>query len=385
MSTFIDIHVLQSVPPSCLNRDDTGSPKSAVYGGVPRARVSSQSWKRAVRLDFRDHVDPKEMGRRTKRVVEDLERAILSQADDLADSARDLAEKAFTEAGIKVTTPKSKKTDPEDGPSRPAESGYLLFLSAAQLDNLAETIIRIVREEGEGGLKAHKKDLKAILKQDNSIDIALFGRMVADDTDLNVDASCQVAHALSTHATAPEFDFFTAVDDAKDAAEGEDAGAGMMGTVEFNSSTLYRFATINVDGLHHNLGSADATIAAVRQFTQSFIRSMPTGKINTFANRTLPAVIVISLRDDQPVSWVGAFEEPVRKQDGGFIQPSVKKMMEHGADIDAAYGHGAVSQWATALAPYADAVSSVVPIAPLDSMLDGLMAEVAQLVSSESK
>ncbi len=389
MSTYVDIHILQSVPPSCLNRDDTGSPKSAVYGGVPRARVSSQSWKRAVRVDFARHVDKRAMGRRTKRVVEELAAALLREAEksqDIPEAVREdpyaLAEAAFTAAGIKVTEPKRKKNDSKDAPARAAESGYLLFLSSAQISNLAEQIVRIVRDEGTNAISAHKKELKAALKQDNSIDLALFGRMVADDTDLNVDASCQVAHALSTHAVTPEFDFFTAVDDAKPSDEG-DSGAGMMGTVEFNSATLYRYATINVNALQENLGSFEGTSVAVRQFVESFIRSMPTGKINTFANRTLPEVVVLSVRDDQPVSWVGAFEQAVRERGEGVVKPSIEALVTRGKAIDEMYGHDAVAQWASALPQYADTVARIADIAPLPSIIGSMVEAVSARMPEE--
>jgi len=389
MSTYVDIHILQSVPPSCLNRDDTGSPKSGIYGGVARARVSSQSWKRAVRLDFGTHMDSSAMGRRTKRVVEELAAALVDRADgsqDVPDAVREdpygLAEAAFTAAGIKVSEPKRRRNDPEDAPARAAESGYLLFLSAAQIANVAEQILQIVQADGVDAVAAHKKDLKAALKQDNSIDVALFGRMVADDTDLNVDASCQVAHALSTHAVTSEFDFFTAVDDAKPSDEG-DAGAGMMGTVEFNSATLYRYATINVDALHHNLGSSEATVAAVRQFVDSFIRSMPTGKINTFANRTLPEAVVLTLRDDQPVSWVGAFERPVREHGDGIVRPSVEALVTQGAALDEMYGHDALARWASALPQYADTVTRIADVVPLPAAVDALVEAVSARVPEE--
>lgn len=389
MSTYVDIHILQSVPPSCLNRDDTGSPKSAVYGGVPRARVSSQSWKRAVRLDFRDHVDEGAMGRRTKRVVEELADALNALAerdpsvpDEVREKPAALAEAAFTAAGIKVTEPKRKKNEAEDAPARAAESGYLLFLSAAQIRNVAERVVEIVRADGAQAIGSHKKELKAALKQDNSLDVALFGRMVADDTDLNVDAACQVAHALSTHTVTSEFDFFTAVDDAKSIEEG-DAGAGMMGTVEFNSATLYRFATINVDALKANLGDRRSTVEAVRQFVESFVRSMPTGKINTFANRTLPEVVVVSLRDDQPVSWVGAFERPIDAVGVGVVEPSVKAMVATATGIDDTYGHPALHRWATALPQFRDRVSAIADVAPLPATVDSIVAAVADRLVEE--
>ena len=328
MSTYVDIHIIQSLPPSCVNRDDSGSPKSAVYGGVRRLRVSSQSWKRATRLYFNDLLDAKDVGVRTKRVVEVLAERITEDAPELADAAAELAEKVFAAARIKLAPPRGKKDAPQ-------ESGYLLFLSTSQIERLAGLAIASAR--GGGALDA--KTVKKIFKEAHAVDIALFGRMVADDTDLNVDAACQVAHAISTHAAENEYDFFTAVDDEKNRSEEEDAGAGMMGTVEFSSATMYRYATVNLDMLVENLGDGDAALRALEVFIKGFCLSMPTGKQNTFANRTLPEAVVVSVRDDQPVSLVGAFEKPIRTNEAdGYLARSVGALAEHARAIEDNYG-----------------------------------------------
>lgn len=328
MSTYVDIHIIQSLPPSCVNRDDSGSPKSAVYGGVRRLRVSSQSWKRATRLYFNDLLDAKDVGVRTKRVVEVLAERITEDAPELADAAAELAEKVFAAARIKLAPPRGKKDAPQ-------ESGYLLFLSTSQIERLAGLAIASARD----GETLDAKTVKKIFKEAHAVDIALFGRMVADDTDLNVDAACQVAHAISTHAAENEYDFFTAVDDDKSRSEEEDAGAGMMGTVEFSSATMYRYATVNLDMLVENLGDGDAALRALEVFIKGFCLSMPTGKQNTFANRTLPEAVVVSVRDDQPVSLVGAFEKPIRTNEAdGYLARSVGALAEHARAIEDNYG-----------------------------------------------
>lgn len=328
MSTYVDIHIIQSLPPSCVNRDDSGSPKSAVYGGVRRLRVSSQSWKRATRLYFNDLLDAKDVGVRTKRVVEVLAERITEDAPELADDAAALAEKVFAAARIKLAPPRGKKGAPQ-------ESGYLLFLSTSQIARLAELAIASARD----GEALDAKTVKRIFKEAHAVDIALFGRMVADDTDLNVDAACQVAHAISTHAAENEYDFFTAVDDDKSRSEEEDAGAGMMGTVEFSSATMYRYATVNLDMLVENLGDGDAALRALEVFIKGFCLSMPTGKQNTFANRTLPEAVVVLVRDDQPVSLVGAFEKPIRTNEAdGYLARSVGALAEHARAIGDNYG-----------------------------------------------
>ena len=328
MSTYVDIHVIQNLPPSCVNRDDSGSPKSAVYGGVRRLRVSSQSWKRATRLYFNDLLDAKDVGVRTKRVAELLAARITEDAPDLAGSATKLAEEVFKTARIKLSPPRGKK-------DAPPESGYLLFLSTSQVERLAELAIA----SAHSGEALDAKAVKKVFKEAHAVDIALFGRMVADDTDLNVDAACQVAHAISTHAAENEYDFFTAVDDEKSRSEEEDAGAGMMGTVEFSSATMYRYATVNVDLLRHNLGDSEATLRALEVFVRGFCLSMPTGKQNTFANRTLPEAVVVTVREDQPVSLVGAFEEAVPAQGAhGYVARSVEALARHAATIEDNYG-----------------------------------------------
>ena len=334
MSTYIDVHIVQNIPPSCVNRDDTGSPKSAMYGGVKRLRVSSQAWKHVTRSFFDAHLDREDLGTRTKRVVGILAKEIGRQAEDLENDAQKLAEEVFNAAKIKLSEPRAKKS--EEASKKAKESGYLLFLSNRQIAQLAEMAV----ESARSGEELDKKEVKKIFKSENSIDVALFGRMVADDADLNVDAACQVAHAISTHAAENEFDFFTAVDDDKSRAEErEDAGAGMMGTIEFSSATMYRYATVNLDLLHENLGDAEATLRALSSFIEAFVKTMPTGKQNTFANRTLPSMVVVQVRDDQPVSLVGAFERPVLKSDTeGFVAKSVRKLVEHEKQLEEAFG-----------------------------------------------
>lgn len=297
---YIDLHVLETVPPSCVNRDDTGSPKTAVYGGVVRARVSSQCWKKAVRDEFRQMFPTEEVGVRTKCVHELLTQAIWAR--NLALKADKLAEEALKAAGISLKD--ENKT------------GALFFISPSQIDALAEL--------AASGEKLEKKACQAALKVRPAVDVALFGRMVADDPSLNFDAAAQVAHAISTHAVHNEYDYFTAVDDC---APEDNAGAGHLGTVEFNSSTLYRYATVNVVELEKNLGSS--TPRAVRAFVEAFIRSMPTGKQNTFANGVLPNAVYVTFRHDQPINLVGAFEKPVYAGKEGYVDPSLKAFVKH--------------------------------------------------------
>lgn len=332
MSLIVDIHALQTIPPSLINRDDTGAPKSAVFGGTPRQRVSSQSWKRAIRKFFEDNFDPEQIGDRSKRLPEKIARKLedagLEQAEAISRT-----EQLFKAAKIKTSVQKLSKKDIENGvEANPyPETGYLLFLSQHQIDR---AVSELLERDGEN-LK--KNEAQEILDTGHSVDMSMFGRMVADDAAYNVDASVQVAHALGIHASAPEFDFFTAVDDL--AEEGEETGAGMLGTVQMMSSTLYRYATVNVDSLTENLDSRENAVQATEQFIDAFIKSMPTGKINTFANQTLPELVYITVRDSRPISLVNAFESPVEATESASRREvGAQKLAEEAHNIETVYG-----------------------------------------------
>jgi CRISPR system Cascade subunit CasC len=319
---YLDFHVIQTVPPSCLNRDDTGSPKTAIYGGVQRARVSSQSWKRAVREMFKENLDEASLGVRTKKIVDLVAEKILASSECTSDEAFTRAETIINAAG--VTT-------------KDQEAKALFFMSNQQAENLAA--LALLEE------KPDKKTVQAALNKGLGIDIALFGRMVADDPSLNADASAQVAHAISTHRVDIEYDYFTAVDDR---APEDNAGAGMIGTIEFDSATLYRYATIAIHELYEQLArDVDATSRTVSEFARAFVTSMPTGKQNTFANRTPADAVLVSLRTDQPINLVGAFEEAVRlrSNESGYVKPSVVKLAEHHQKIVATFAEAPLQSW----------------------------------------
>lgn len=312
---FVDIHVQQTVPPSNLNRDDTGSPKSAIYGGVRRARVSSQAWKRATRAEFAERLQAGDLGFRTKRVIDLVVAEAGARGTDVSrDELAKRAEAALNAIGLKTEKAKDKAGTQEYLPV----TQYLVLYSRGQIEALTDVILR--------DPKPSKKDVQAALGSTHGVEVALFGRMVADNKELSVDASVQVAHALSTHAVDDESDYFTAVDDL---GRDDDAGAGMLGTIEFNSATLYRYATINVAGLNENLHSADDTARAVEAFIRDFALSMPTGKQNTFANNTLPDGVIVIVRRDRPVNLVGAFEDPVvPSPTSGIVSQSAERLVE---------------------------------------------------------
>ena len=339
---YVDFHILQTVPPSCINRDDTGSPKTAVYGGVLRARVSSQAWKHAMRAAFAENARL-DVGKRTKKVADLVKEQILPLAPD-ADADK-LAKKALENAGIKFDE-KSKKND--------TVTKALFFMSTAQAKALAELAV-------EGS--ADKKQYRDALKAAPSMDMALFGRMVADDPSLNSDAAAQVAHSISTHAVQNEYDYFTAVDDCQ--AE-DNAGAGHLGTVEYNSSTLYRYATVNVMELAGQLGAAQAA-ETVRAFGEAFLFSMPTGKQNTFANRTLPDAVYVTLREDQPVNLCGAFECAVPRSVQGYAAPSKAALAQYAQQMYSSFAEAPAQSFTVG-----SGLEELAPAQTAKAMLDAL-------------
>lgn len=322
MTTFVEIHAIQNIPPANINRDDTGAPKTATYGGVVRGRVSSQAWKRAMRDYFRMSVDPKDVGTRSKQVVKLLADAVVARSPELEPRADELAVEAFTAAKLKL----AKKSKKDEGLP---EMGYLMFFSQRQIDSIADLLVEHAHSDDLKGILTGAR-IKELMDSDHSIDIALFGRMVADAPDLNVDAACQVAHAIGVHEVVPEYDYFTAVDDVVEAAE--ETGAGMIGTVEFYSSTFYRYAVVNVDQLQLNLGDRSAVRMALEAFIRAFVVSMPTGKQNTFANGTRPSAVMVTVATGQPTSLVGAFEEPI-KDSLGYVRPAVGALAVHAGEV----------------------------------------------------
>ena len=365
---YIDIHALQTIPPSCVNRDDTGSPKTARFGGVRRARVSSQAWKKAMRDEFALLLDESEVGLRTKHAIERVADAICKKRSDInTDDARKMAEDALKATGIKA---------------KGLETEYLLFIGLLQVEALADLAL----SARETGTKISAKDAKAILNPKerptlNAIDVALFGRMVANDPTLNVDASAQVAHAIGIEEVSTEFDYFTAMDDL---APDDNAGAGMIGTVEFLSSTLYRYATLDVYHLCENLGSIKAARKAVEAFLQAFVHSMPTGKQNTFANRTMPSAVLIQLRDTQPVSLVNAFEKPVVAFGGkSTLEIASERLVAQEQRLDDAFGMAPKEAYVVCGAPGAEALASLAGgSAKLDEAIERVTGSVASYLES---
>lgn len=342
MSLFLEFHVIQNFAPSNLNRDDTGAPKDALFGGQRRARVSSQCLKRAIRMTVAQHdlLPEEHRGIRTKRLVDLL---LGRLADRPQEEAKAKIEAALGSAGLAVK---------EDG-----KTEYLLFLGDAEVSGLA-SVIQVSWDElpvavDKKGKKVAKdavpaavaKQIKLLMNGGEAVDVALFGRMLADLPAVNQDAACQVAHALSTHRVEREFDYFTAVDD--HGAEDE-SGAGMIGQVEFNSATFYRYAAIDLRKLESNLqGDRELVLSALEAFTLAMARAIPSGKQNSFAAHNPPEFIGVSLRQGAPMNLANAFEKAISpRRDEALSAQSVQAMAAYEARLAAVYGHEQ-DQWLT--------------------------------------
>ena len=320
----LELHIIQSVPVACLNRDDLNSPKTALFGGVQRARVSSQSWKRAIRELAKEIAPEQFKGERTRLMFEPLKSALIA-AGSTVDEAEKTARKVVDEL-VKLDAKSKEKV----------KSTTLYFMSPLELDTIARTYLET--NDVKKALKAvDAKSLK------DAADISLFGRMVANDHSLSVEAASMFSHALSTHKVDNEIDFFSAVDDLQPK---EDAGAGMTGTLEFNSATFYRFAALNLDELADaaHLGSLDMAGRqnVVKTFIEASIKAVPSARKNTMNGNTLPVYVLGVVREKgHPIQLVNAFEKPVESKQG-FTSKSVELLKAEYAKLKDTWGIEAV-------------------------------------------
>jgi len=362
---FIELHIIQSFPPTNLNRDDMNQPKDTDFGGVRRARISSQCLKRAIRkAPIFAATTQVPLSKRSRFIARALcERLV--EAGKPEQEGRNIAD-VFAEAysgGLKV-----KK---EDGEKYTEVALYLspreIEWTVAELTNQWEAILVAYaalqkekeekKKKGEGADEKKGKKGKPpetpwlnianeLAKQTKgrtttAPDIALFGRMLADRPDTNVDAACQVVHAISTHTVKMDTDFFTAVDEL---LRPEETGAAMMDIAGFNSACFYRYARLDWDQLVKNLkGDTDLARRTVEAFLRASEAAMPTGKKNSHDNFCRPAFMFAIARktDSQPWSLANAFEKPVQAWSGsGLIEPSVLALDRYWNDLCLFYDEG---------------------------------------------
>jgi CRISPR system Cascade subunit CasC len=378
----LELHIIQSVPVACLNRDDLNSPKTAVFGGVQRARVSSQSWKRAIREMAEKELDNSGQfkGKRSRLFVEKISSELkrLGESEETANalslcaghylakldpkqegkvktlvflspleyeifanllfSLKDDDKQKLVDARLLVDREKlenDEESDEDVDEEEPAKKKKgEKKLTAKQFGKLVSKILKTPIEKA---FKGERKETKSLPK--DAADIALFGRMVANDHSLTVEAASMFSHALSTHRVDNEIDFFAAVDDLQPK---EESGAGMTSTLEFNSATYYRFAALNLDMLANteHLGSMtrEERQDVVRTFVEATVRAIPGARKNTMNGNTLPVYVLGVVREKgHPVQLVNAFENPVRSSQG-YVAKSVDLLKTEYAKLAETWG-----------------------------------------------
>ena len=347
---FVELHILQNFAPSNLNRDDTNAPKDCEFGGFRRARISSQCLKRSIRSEFSrsELIAEEHRAKRTRRLIDELTTQLVT-VDRAEAQVRAVVEFAVNGAGLAT---KEGRTE------------YLLFLSTESIRRFAALIGQhwdeLVPLAGdgtetlaEGKAKKEKKKAKAeapeslrsalrtLLDGTQAADLALFGRMLADLPADNVNAASQVAHAISTNKVEMEFDFFTAVDDLQQDGA---TGAGMMGTVEFNSSCFYRYLNVDVAQLTTNLGGdSELALRTVEAFVRAAVLAVPTGKQNSMAAQNPPSFVLAVVRDSGLWSLANAFVKPVwPKKDDDLVSASIRQLDGYWQQLADNYGTGRV-------------------------------------------
>jgi CRISPR system Cascade subunit CasC len=340
---FVELHILQNFAPSCLNRDDTNAPKDCDFGGYRRARISSQCLKRSIRSNgtFSSLMD-NELGIRTKLIPSQLAKRLIEAGKPENEAQSVSACMATAIWGELDANGKSK---------------VLVFVSNVEIDEVVNTILTnwdqlpktlqdlSTEKKAKKGKEKEKSSLqtacdglaKKCSLNNLSPDIALFGRMVAERTTMNVSGACQVAHAISTNRVSVDMDFYTAVDDLQPKGE---TGAGMMGTIEFDSACFYRFSVVNYDELVSNLnGDTEFAKRTLDAYLRSAISAIPTGKQNSMAAHNPPSLVMTVVRDKgQPISLANAFVRPVTSQNGDLISESISRLDGYFGSIVKMYG-----------------------------------------------
>ena len=369
---LLELHILQSFPVSCLNRDDMNSPKTATFGGVQRARVSSQCWKREIRLSCNSLDSTKFEGQRSRQFISEITARLAKihgdKAEPLAlcmshylgkldpknlgkvktisyyspgeldrfasviskldDDEKDRLVAAIEQVDIASLlkddgaedTNDSEESEAEPKPKK-REKGEK-NMSAKNFSKLVSSIIK----------PALKKELKYTPLPKDAADIALFGRMVAADHSLTLEGAAMFSHALSTHKVDNEIDFFTAVDDLNPA---DDSGSGHMGTTEFNAATYYRFAAVNLSMLadkdHLASMTAEERKEVVASFIQATLTAAPQARHNGMNAGVMPAYVLGLIKDKgQPIQLINAFEKPVcPNKDGSILERSIAELQAH--------------------------------------------------------
>lgn len=400
----VELHIIQNYPPSCLNRDDTNSPKTCDFGGYRRARISSQCLKRAVRLHeaFRgDEAIAEHLATRSAWFPREVRDRLVELGVDKADADAVCAELhriAKKETGADAEEAEAPSEKRKGKAKKAAESldepalktAQLIFFGREEVDAFAEELRRLLKEAGD------KPDHRAIIsrlsksgKLPKSCDIALFGRFVTSEHFTNADAACQVAHAISTHRVSVEMDFFTAVDDLRPDEEGASAHLGVN---EFHAPCLYRYSVVDMDLLARNLaGDRELARRTLRAFLRASVLSHPTARQNTYAAFTPPSLAMAVIREKgQPVQLSNAFAKPVHPHGQlGIIEASVRALAQHWNRLTRMYGGKDAPVTAVLSEVDLDLIEDAVDIRrgrveTLDALLDAVDAGTAGWAGAEA-
>lgn len=334
-----EIHMLKNYPPTNMNRDENGAPKTCYFGGVNRGRISSQCLKRTWRTSsvFQQEIGAENLGIRTRKLPELVGEKLLEMGVDAKN--------------VELIAPKISGFGTKEGAENKKGSytAQVIFFGPQDIQAAAEAVKDILDHcKSEKEIKALKgKDLQAAVKgaKDRAVtlDIALFGRMVTSDAFRDVEAGMQVAHAISTNKVAMESDYFTAMDDLLRGETTDESGAAMIGDIDYNSSCYYIYASLDTDVLKENLKDADNADEIIAKAIPALLRTMaftnPTGKQNSFAGHVLPGAVLVECKKKKiPTSMVNAFVEPVRGGGRDLLGNSIEKLAQEADSIARNFG-----------------------------------------------
>ncbi len=335
MSRFVQLHVLTSYPPSNLNRDDTGRPKTAEMGNVNRLRISSQSQKRAWRKsDIFEAALHGHIGTRTKTLGSELMQKFIRSG------IKEKAAREWTEAMIGVFAKVDAKKAGKKGEAK-AESvdttvttGQLVHYGPEEVEALMALAEACIARNSE----PDSDELQLLRKPRKAVDIALFGRMLADKPAFNVEAAVQVSHAITVHRSTVEDDYFSAVDDLNKGEE--DRGAGHIGERGFGAGLFYLYVCLDRDLLRDNLGGdVELTNRAVQALIEAITKVSPTGMQNSHASRAYASYVLAEKGDQQPRSLSQAFLQPIKPMShASMLDKAVEELNKRRDNFNKVYG-----------------------------------------------
>lgn len=379
----VELHILQNFAPSNLNRDDTNSPKECQFGGYRRARISSQCMKRAIRDYFKDNLllSQENLAKRTKLVCGEIARRLKELGNKPEEEANKAARDIVKTLGFSF----------KDGD----KTEYLIFIGEEEIEAIAHVALDhwadlTSTSDDEKKPKAIGDELKSKLDGGTACDLALFGRMLADLPAKNIDAACQVAHAISTHKVGVEFDFYTAVDDLQE-ERGEETGAGMMGDIEFNSACYYRYANIDLGQLKDNLAGKewdkaseaeksdanDLVVKTVEAFLHAAVAAIPTGKQNSFSAHNPPDFVLAVVRENGAWSLANAFARPIPIKEGSdLVADSIAALVDYWGKLKQFYGDDGITA-APAMALDGNDLAGMEEVAGLKDLVDRVKQAIA--------